>query len=601
MSRAVALALALSLVALPPAVGGQPRCPLTIGTGSVAAGVRDLVLVNARVYTFAWADPDGDGRPAPRAPFRDGVWRPDASALAIRDGRVVAVGTDAAIMRRRGPRTVVRDLEGRTVLPGFVDAHTHVAEYGESLRRVDLVGVRSTTEALARVDRWLAREQPPADAWILGQGWDEGAWADTALTAAALDARFPGRAVYLRGLHGFAGWASSEALRRAGISRSTPDPIGGVIERDRQGAPVGRVRNRAVRLLDDAIPLPTPDEAQRAWRLGLEALADSGYVGVHEAGVDAVRLGALEAMARDCALPIRVHAMVSSRDTGLARRWLERGPDTTGRGGLVVRAVKAYYDGALGSRGARLLEPYADAPTERGLAGAAYGFDSALVARLMERGFQAAIHAIGDAGNRDVIDLIAQVQASSLAGRGLAHRIEHAQILATPDIPRLAPLGIVPSIQPVHAVEDLRWAGQRLGTTRLAGAYAWRSLRQAGARPPLGSDLPGSGFGLGYGLHSAVTRRDTTGEPREGWFPAQRLSIEEAVRGYSGWARRAALEPDTHGRLVVGAPADLTILDRDPMTLAATDVAALLRARPCAIVVGGQWRDGPACRRERDR
>ncbi|MCU0624565.1 MAG: amidohydrolase [Gemmatimonadaceae bacterium] len=602
MTRAATcLLLVLPFVAQPSAVGAQPHCPLAIGTGAVAAGAPDLVLVNARVYSFAWADPDGDGRPSARAPFRDGAWRPDASALAIRDGRIVAVGTDAAIVRRRGPRTVVRDLEGRTVLPGFVDAHTHVAEYGESLRRVDLVGVRSTAEALARVERWLAREQPPADAWILGQGWDEGAWADTALTAAALDTRFPGRAVYLRGLHGFAGWASSEALRRAGITRTTPAPIGGVIDRDRQGAPAGRVRNRAVRLLDDAIPLPTPAEAQRAWRLGLEALADSGYVGVHEAGVDAVRLGALERMASDCTLPIRVHAMLSTRDTALAQRWLQRGPDTTGRGGLVVRSVKAYYDGALGSRGARLLEPYADAPTERGLAGAAYGFDSALVARLMERGFQAAIHAIGDAGNRDVIDLIAQVQASSLAGRGLAHRIEHAQILAAPDIPRLAALGIVPSIQPVHAVEDLRWAGQRLGTTRLAGAYAWRSLRQAGARPPLGSDLPGSGFGLGYGLHSAVTRRDTTGQPREGWFPLQRLTIEEAVRGYGGWARRAALEPETHGRLVVGAPADLTILDRDPMTLASSDVAALLRVRPCAIVVGGRWRDGPACRPERDR
>ncbi|MCU0619214.1 MAG: amidohydrolase [Gemmatimonadaceae bacterium] len=601
MRRSFVGIIASLLTASSAALAAQSRCALDVATGPAAAGAPDLVLHNARVYTFAWDEPDGDGRPSSRAPFRDGAWRPDAAAIAIRDGRIVAVGTDAAILRRRGPRTVVRDLAGRTVLPGLVDAHTHVAEFGESLRRVDLVGVRSTDEAMARVAAWIAREQPAAEAWILGQGWDEGAWADTALTAAALDARFPGRAVYLRGLHGFAGWASGEALRRAGIGRATPDPIGGVIERDRQGAPAGRVRNRAVRLLDDAVPLPSAEEARRAWRLGLEAMADSGYVGVHEAGVDAVRLAALETLARDCALPIRVHAMLSTRDTALARRWLERGPDTSGRGGLVIRSVKAYYDGALGSRGARLLEPYTDAPTERGIAGAAYGFDSALVARLMERGFQAAIHAIGDAGNRDVIDLVAQVQASSLAGRGLAHRIEHAQILAVADVPRLAALGIVPSIQPVHAVEDLRWAGQRLGTTRLAGAYAWRSLRQVGARPPLGSDLPGSGFGLGYGLHSAVTRRDTTGQPRDGWFPAQRLTIEETVRGYSGWARRAALEPATHGRLVVGAPADLTVLDRDPMVLAPTDAAALLGLRPCAVVVGGRWREGPACDRRGDR
>ncbi len=597
--RPARLALALLSLVVAPALAAQGGCALDAPRAVASGGAPTLILHNARVYTLGWDDPDGEGRSAARAPVRDGVWRPDASAIAIRDGRIVAVGSDAQLLRRRGARTEVRDLCGRTVIPGAVDAHTHVAEYGEALRRVDLVGVRSTAEALDRVAAWLERERAPADGWVLGQGWDEGAWTDTALTAAALEARFPGRAVYLRGLHGFAGWASREALRRAGITRSTPNPIGGVIERDARGEPAGRVRNRAVKLLDDAVPLPTPDEARRAWLLGLAAMADSGYVAVHEAGVDGVRLAALEGLARECALPIRVFAMLSARDTALARVWLERGPDTTGRGGLTVRAVKAYYDGALGSRGARLIEPYADAPTERGIAGAAYGFDSALVARLMERGFQAAIHAIGDAGNRDALDLVAQVQASTLDGRRARHRIEHAQVLAPADVPRVVALGVFPSVQTIHAVEDLRWAGQRLGTTRLAGAYAWRSLRREGALLPLGSDLPGSGFGLGYGLHSAVTRQDTTGAPAGGWLPEQRLTIEEAIRGYTTWARRAALEPAAHGRLVVGAPADLTVLDADPFALAGTDSRALVRLRPCAIVVGGRWREGAACRAER--
>jgi predicted amidohydrolase YtcJ len=592
----LSLALALSSPVLQ-AQGGAPSCALDAPRADArGAGAPDLIVHGGRVHTLAWSDPDGEGRPAADAPVREGTWRPAATAIAVRDGRIVAVGSDASVLRLRGAATTVRDLHGRTVLPGLVDAHTHVAEYGESLRRVDLVGARTPDEALARVAAWIARERPAADAWVLGQGWDEGAWADLPLTAAALEARFPGRTVYLRGLHGFAGWASPAALRRAGIARGTPDPIGGVIERDVRGEPMGRVRNRAVKLLDDAIPLPTLDEARAAWRIGLGRLADSGYVAVHEAGVDAVRLAALRSLATECALPIRVVAMGSARDTALARTLLRDGPDSSGRGGLTVRMIKAYYDGALGSRGARLLAPYSDAPGQQGVAGAAYGFDSALVARLMERGFQAAIHAIGDAGNRDVLDLVAQVQASSIAGRqGLRHRVEHAQVVDVSDHPRFAALGVVPSLQPVHAVEDLRWAGERVGPLRLRGAYAWRALRRTGARPPLGSDLPGSGFGIGYGLHSAVTRQDTTGVSDGGWLPEQRLTIEEALRGYTAWARHAAHEESWAGTIAVGRVADLTILDGDPFALASRDPRALVRLRPCAIVVGGRWRDGTAC------
>jgi hypothetical protein len=350
-----------------------------------------------------------------------------------------------------------------------------------------------------------------------------------------------------------------------------------------------------VRLLDEAVPPPTRDEARTAWRLGLARLADSGYVGVHEAGVDAVRLDALQSLARECALPVRVHAMLSARDTALAARWLARGPDTSGTGGLTVRAVKAYYDGALGSRGALLLAGYADAPEQRGIAGAAYGFDSALVARFAARGFQLAIHAIGDGGNRAVLDILAATAVASPSAHALRHRVEHAQVVDSADLPRFVATGAVPSLQPVHATEDMRWAGQRLGPARLRGAYAWRSLRRTGATPPLGSDLPGSGFGIGYGLHSAVTRMDTTGAPAGGWRAEERLTIEEAVRGYTVWARRAALDEPRAGAMTIGAPADLTILDMDPFALAADAPARLPMLRACATVVGGRWRDTRSC------
>lgn len=567
--------------------------PPPIADGSLSgsrAGRVDLILHNARVYTLSWGEPGLDGQPSSSAPVRNGVWTADASAVAIGEGRIVAIGSDSVVRALRQPGTRLRDLQGATVLPGLVDAHTHVAELGASLARVDLVGVRSPAEAIARLAR--AARRVPRGQWILGQGWDEGAWADTALRAAALDRRFPHHPVYLRGLHGFAGWANSAALQRAGIRRGTPDPVGGVIERTADSLPLGRVSNRAVRLLDEAIPAPTIAQAEQHWLLGLEALAKAGFTTVHEAGVDAIHLSALRTLAARCALPIRVYAMVSSRDSAAVRVALRDGPDTTGRGGATVRAAKAYYDGALGSRGARLLEPYADLPGHLGIAGAAYGFDSSAVSALMLRGFQIAIHAIGDAGNREVMQFIARTAANAPRPALRRDRIEHAQVLAPGDARTVAQSQVIASVQPPHAVEDAPWAALRLGAARVRGAYAWRTLRQAGVALALGSDLPGSGFSFGYGLHSAVTRTDTLGQPAGGWFPDQRLTVEEAVRGYTLWAQRAAFVELRRGMLAPGLDADLTVLDRDPFD-PTTKLAAL---RPVMAFVGGQRADTPASR-----
>ncbi|MCU0635560.1 MAG: amidohydrolase, partial [Gemmatimonadaceae bacterium] len=521
-----------------------------------------LILRNARVYSLQWGEPRFDGTPSPSAPYDQGRWRPDAGAIAIGDRRIIAVGSDSAILALREAGTVVRDLRGATVLPGLVDAHTHVAELGASLARVDLVGVRSTAEAMARVAAAARGARPGA--WILGQGWDEGAWADTVLTARALSARFPRNPVYLRGLHGFSGWANRAALARAGITRETPDPTGGVIDRDADGTPAGRVRNRAVKLLDDAIPPPTLAEAESHWLLGLRALARAGYTTIHEAGVDRVHLAALRSLASQCRLPIRVYAMVSTRDSAAVREWLARGPDTSGAGGVTVRAAKAYYDGALGSRGARLFADYADLPGHLGVAGAAYGFDSAAVAAMMRRGFQVGIHAIGDAGNDEVLDFLARVQATVERPALRRDRIEHAQVMARSTTHRVRDAGVIPSMQPVHAVEDAPWVVARIGAERATGAYAWRALRRVGLAPAFGSDLPGSGFGIGYGLHAATTRTDTLGAPPGGWYPDQRLTIEEAVRGFTIWAQRAAFVETRRGMIAPGYDADLTVLDADP-------------------------------------
>lgn len=547
----------------------------------------DLVLRNARVHTLAWGDPAPDGTPAPDAP-RDaaGGWRADAEAVAIRDGRIVDVGPEARVARRIGPRTEVRDLGGAAVLPGLVDAHTHVAEWGETLDRVDLTGVPDEAAAIARVVA-RARATPPGT-WILGQGWDDGAWADRYPDATRLSAAVPDHPVVLRGLHGFASWANRAALAAAGITRATPDPTGGVIRRGPDGAPSGLFLNRAVALLDAAVPRPAPAVRDSQLVRVLRRMAALGYTAVHEAGATAEVVASFERLAAAGTLPIRVSVMLSARDSALMERWIARGPRRAGEDPgdlLTIRGVKAYYDGALGSRGAQLLEDYSDRPGVRGIAGAAYGFDRDRVARAMAAGFQVAIHAIGDAGNRAALAFIDSVQRATPAAREGRHRIEHAQVVALADLPRFAELGVTASVQPPHAVEDAPWAEQRLGPVRIRGAYAWRTFRRAGVPLVLSSDLPGSDPDPFYGLHSAVTRADRAGQPPGGWRPEEALTVDEAVRGYTRWPRRAAFEEGRLGVIAPGRWADLTVLDRDPY---ATDPGAWPGGRATLTVVRGR-------------
>jgi predicted amidohydrolase YtcJ len=286
-------------------------------------------------------------------------------------------------------------------------------------------------------------------------------------------------------------------------------------------------------------------------------------------------------------LPVRVYVMLSARDPELCREWEKKGPHGAAGDRLVVRAVKAYYDGALGSRGARLLEDYSDQPGHRGISGAGYGFDQDVVGAMMRAGFQVAVHAIGDAGNRESLDFIDGVLKGSERARQGRHRIEHAQVVSPQDIPRFAAMSVIASMEPPHAVEDKGWAEARVGPERIKGAYAWRTLRQAGARLIFNSDLTGSDHDVFYGLHSAITRQDKERQPAGGWFPAQRMTPEEAVRGYSTWAAYAAFAEDDVGQLREGQLADLSALSVDPFTLGAADPGALLHGRVRLTVVGG--------------
>lgn len=522
----------------------------------------DLLLVNGRVYTLAWGDPAPDGTPSATAPFRDGRWHADAEAVAVVDGRIVFVGSNGDAEAYRGPLTWVKNLEGATVIPGLVDSHTHVAGLGRLLGQVDLRGAATEEEAVSRVASRAGRVEPGE--WIVGYGWDEGAWANRYPTMEALSRAFPDNPVLLRGLHGFATWGNRMAFEAAGIGPGTRPPVGGSIVVDARGRPTGILLNRATELLEAALPLETPDQTAAYLHAGMVAMAEAGYVGIHDAGVDGRTMTAFEALARNDQLPVRVYAMLSARDEDLLRAWIARGPDSPAEGMLRTGAVKAYYDGALGSRGASLLAEYADRPGATGLGGEAYGFDGSLVGDAMRAGFQIAVHAIGDRGNREALDFLEGVVADDPSLRANRHRIEHAQVVHPDDVVRLARGGIIASMQPAHAVEDMAWAEDRLGSERVRGAYAWRTLRSAGARLIFNSDLTGSDHDIFYGLHAAVTRRNREGLPAGGWYPAEAVSVEEAIRAYTAWPAYAAFAEGETGILAAGRWADITVMDVDP-------------------------------------
>ncbi len=554
------------------------------GCGYEPGSGADLLLVNGAVYTLNWGEPSAGGAIAADAPHDENGWHPDAEAVAITDGRIVFVGSNAQAKEHRGSATRVIDLGGAVVLPGLVDSHAHIQELGREKAQVNLVGVQTEEEAVDRVAAYAA-EIPPGE-WIIGWGWDEGEWANRYPTAAPLNERFPDNPVVLKSLHGFATWCNQMALSAAGIDRDTPDFDGGRILRDESGNPSGVLVDRATTLLTAAIP-ETTDAQMRSFVLaGLETMARDGYVAVHQAGADSQLMRAFEALAAEGLLPTRVYAMISLRDEELCRRWIERGPSTDGPM-LTARAVKAYYDAALGSRGARMLEDYSDRPGHRGVSGADYGFDQALAAEMMRSGFQIGIHAIGDAGNRETLAFLESVIENSPETRTLHHRIEHAQVVHPEDFSRFAPAGIIAAVQPAHCVEDKTWAEDRLGPERVKGAYAWRTLRQAGVPLTFSADLAGSDHDIFYGLHSAITRRDKGLQPPGGWYPEEAMTPEEALRGYTIWSAYAAGWEGQTGVLKPGMWADLTVTDTDVLAVGESDPGRLLDGRILATIIGG--------------
>ncbi len=582
--------LALSLQACKQSSSPEQQQPQSDDVTVIA----DTLFYNATVYTLSWPSPALDGTPAADAPFYKSSeasnaqvsgrihWRSDANAVAVSDGRIVAVGDNESLSSFVDDQTQKIDLKGAILIPGLVDSHAHVSELGQILSRVNLIDVPSPEDAID----WIQQQtDAQAGEWIIGQGWDEGAWANNYPNRQLLDKAFPDNPVLLKSLHGFAVWVNSAALKAANITASTKAPIGGEIVRDNNGEPTGILLNRATTLMDTAIPEPSDKQVSQWIMAGLQQMAKDGYVAIHQAGASAQHMRVFQQLREQNQLPIRVYAMLSARDESLSTHWLKQGPQIDPEGFYDVRSVKAYYDGALGSRGARLLQDYSDKPGHKGVSGNGYGFDSSLVRRLMAAGFQVGIHAIGDAGNRETLDFIESVYKQYPDASELRHRIEHAQVIHSDDFSRFADLNVIASMEPPHAVEDKTWAEDRLGSTRIKGAYAWRQLREQGVPITFNSDLPGSDHNFFYGFHAGITRRDKQQEPSDGWYPSEALTAEETLRAYTDWAAYSAFRENDTGTIEVGKWADFTVMDIDPLN---THPDKLLDGEILMTVVNGK-------------
>jgi predicted amidohydrolase YtcJ len=547
---------ALSLALLPAAFAG-------VALAQGAPPTADLIVTNARIYTV------DDTRPV-------------VEALAVGGGRVLFAGNASGAMALRGTATTVVDLGGRTVIPGMIDAHGHVTGLGDALHVVDLTGTSSYDEVVARVAE--RAKQVPKGTWVFGRGWDQNDWGDTRFpTHEKLTAAVPDHPVYLVRVDGHAGLANLRALQAANVTAATQDPSGGHIERAADGSPAGVFVDNAQGLVRRAMPRQSRDDVKSSIVDAVKEAQRWGLTGAHDAGASATSLDVYEELAKGGQLRFRLYAMISDNAPTI-EAWFKRGPMSDAyNGSLWVRSIKLYSDGALGSRGAALLEPYRDDAKNTGLLVSAPAHIQDVTTRALKAGFQVNTHAIGDRGNRLVLDAYAAaLKANPVADHRL--RVEHAQILNFDDVPRFAALGVIPSMQASHQTSDMYWAEARLGAGRLLGAYAWRSLLNTGVVIPNGSDFPVEQVNPLISFHSAVSRQDARDWPPGGWYPAERMTRDEALKSMTLWAAYAGFQEKVLGSLTPGKYADFVVLDQDIMRCPAE---LILRTKVLSTWVGG--------------
>jgi hypothetical protein len=525
-----------------------------------------------------------------RTLFRNGTIRLDSSAasveaLLVEDGVVVAAGREAELLPQARGAAIV-DLAGGCAVPGLADAHGHLASLGAALMSVDLGGVPSYDDLVRRIA--AAARARPAGTWITGRGWDQTRWSENDFPHhARLSAAVPEHPVFVERVDGHAALVNARALELAGLAGAPlPEVEGGRILTDGSGAPSGVLIDNASVLVERVIPAPDRSELLRRYEAAQAACLAQGLTVVHDMGLEADELAALVELERRGRLALRVRGYLWGND-GLPPELLGAHPDAHDRdprARLAIVGVKLQLDGALGSRGAALLEPYGDDPGNCGLLLLEPARYAELVRLAWARGLAPATHAIGDRANRIVLDVYESALAADPT-HALRPRVEHAQVVAPEDQPRFALLGVVPSMQPTHATSDMRWAEARLGSERLHGAYAWRRLASPSSPLAGGSDFPVERVSPLEGLYAARTRRDRDGNPPGGWQADQALTASEALEAFSAGAAFAAGEEERRGKLRPGYFADMTVLDVDPIECAPQ---ALLGARVLRTIIEGE-------------
>jgi len=513
-------------------------CSMLVSESSAIARLKKdtILFTNAHIYTV------------------DDVFSV-ADAMVVEDGRIVEIGAGSVLSRKYSADTVI-DLGGKFVYPGFIDSHCHFLHYGLGLQEVNLTGTSSVEEILTRLKESGSKRK---GLWIIGRGWDQNDWENRIYpNREMLDSVFPDIPVYLTRIDGHAAWVNTAALNMAGITRQTRVK-GGLIVLE-NGVPSGVLVDNAMNLVSRLIPPPDLTAKREAL---LEAQANCFSVGltmVCDAGLGYQEVVLIDSLQKEGELLMRIYAMLEPTNENF-RNFITRGIYRTDR--LSVRSIKLFADGALGSRGALLLEPYADDPLTKGLQIESIAYYRNICKKAWQYGYQVNTHCIGDAANRMILDVYGEI----LKGKNdLRWRIEHAQVVHPSDFEKFAKYNIVPSVQTTHAVSDMSWAVDRLGTERISHAYAYKMLLQQNGWLANGSDFPVEQINPLLGFYTAVARRSISGVPSGGFQPENALTREEALRAMTIWAARAAFEETNRGSLESGKWADFVVLDTDLMT-----------------------------------
>jgi len=528
----------------------------------------DVIFVNGDVYTSA-------------------ANTPRVQAIAVRDGRILAVGSNDAVRKLKSGRTEVIDLAGRFVMPGFNDAHLHLAGGGFEKLNVNLVGTKSLEEMKQRI---AERARTTADGeWVQGRGWDHTKWTEQKLpTRQDLDAVSGTRPAFFVRVDGHIGVANSAALKAAGVTRETKDPEGGQIDRDAEGEPTGILRESAMELVRSKIPLPTPSQRRRAIELALQDAAQNGVTSVQDNSEWEDYL-VYEELAREGKLTLRItewlpfEAPLKTLEQHRARR-----PQTDSL--LHTGLLKAFMDGSLGSRTAALLQPYSDDPKNLGLPQIEQAELNQMARERVASRFQFGFHAIGDKAAQMALDAFSEAQRYArekniqpLATDGFRHRVEHAQVIAPEQFARFRELGVIASVQPNHLLTDMNWAGERVGAARAKHSYPWKEFLNNGVRLAFGTDYPVEPITPFRGVYAAVTRKSEDGAKE--YFPEQKLTIHEAIAAYTTGAAYTEFAESEKGSLAPGMLADFVVLDRD---ITKVEPGEILGTRVLRTVVGGK-------------